>query len=40
VLYEHGGWLWVALVGTLFPVLALARFLTIGRPALVSMSET
>ena len=40
VLYEHGGWLWVGLVGTLFPVLALARFLTVGRTASVPVSET
>jgi predicted MFS family arabinose efflux permease len=26
-IYEHGGWTWVALIGTLFPLLALVRFL-------------
>ncbi|NBF01400.1 MFS transporter [Pseudomonas sp. Fl5BN2] len=25
--YEHGGWLWIVIVGSAFPLLALARFL-------------
>ncbi|PTB19699.1 MFS transporter [Trinickia symbiotica] len=32
-LYEHGGWTWVAVAGTLFPLLALGRFLFVGKPA-------
>ncbi|MGN8275971.1 MFS transporter [Pseudomonas sp. SMN5] len=27
-LYEHGGWLWVVIVGSVFPLLALLRFLS------------
>ncbi|CAH0307334.1 hypothetical protein SRABI06_04794 [Pseudomonas brassicacearum] len=26
--YEHGGWLWVVIVGSAFPLLALLRFLS------------
>ena len=32
-LYKHGGWTWVAVVGMLFPLLALSRFLFAARPA-------
>ncbi|MFL9859579.1 LysR family transcriptional regulator [Paraburkholderia madseniana] len=32
-LYRHGGWTWVAVVGMLFPLLALSRFLFAGKPA-------
>ncbi|MDR6391677.1 MFS transporter [Paraburkholderia phenoliruptrix] len=31
-LYEHGGWPLVAAVATAFPLIALAHYLTIGRP--------
>ena len=27
--YEHGGWLWIVIVGSAFPVLALLRFLSV-----------
>jgi hypothetical protein len=26
--YEHGGWLWIVIVGSAFPLLALVRFLS------------
>lgn len=29
--YEHGGWLWVVIVGSAFPLLALLRFLSTSR---------
>jgi len=32
-LYKNGGWTWVAVVGMLFPLLALSRFLFAARPA-------
>ncbi|AOI39973.1 MFS transporter [Burkholderia oklahomensis] len=31
VLYEHGGWTWIAIVGALFPLAALARFIVTSR---------
>ncbi|MGA7814888.1 FAD-dependent monooxygenase [Caballeronia sp.] len=37
VLYEHGGWLWVAIAGTTFPALALIHFLLTGRSTTVSI---
>jgi predicted MFS family arabinose efflux permease len=37
VLYEHGGWLWVAVAGTIFPALALIHFLMTGRSTAVSI---
>lgn len=32
-LYEHGGWTWIAIVGALFPLAALARFAFASRAA-------
>jgi predicted MFS family arabinose efflux permease len=32
-LYRHSGWSWVAVVGMLFPLLALSGFLFAGKPA-------
>lgn len=32
-LYEHGGWTWIAIVGALFPLAALARFAFASRVA-------
>ncbi|MGF6777685.1 MFS transporter [Paraburkholderia sp. GAS334] len=32
-LYKHGGWTWVTVVGMLFPLLALSRFLFAEKPA-------
>lgn len=29
--YEHGGWLWIVIVGSVFPLLALLRFLSASR---------
>jgi predicted MFS family arabinose efflux permease len=37
VLYEHGGWLWVAIAGTTFPALALVHFVLTGRSTAVSI---
>jgi predicted MFS family arabinose efflux permease len=31
VVYEHGGWLWIVIVGSVFPLLALLRFLSVSR---------
>jgi MFS family permease len=31
--YEHGGWLWIVIVGSVFPLLALLRFLSTSRRA-------
>jgi MFS family permease len=29
--YEHGGWLWIVIVGSAFPLLALLRFLSVSQ---------
>jgi MFS family permease len=29
--YEHGGWLWIVVVGSAFPLVALLRFLSASR---------
>jgi predicted MFS family arabinose efflux permease len=31
-LYDHGGWVWIVIVGSAFPVLALVGFLKNSRP--------
>ena len=31
--YEHGGWLWIVIVGSAFPLLALLRFLSVSQKA-------
>ncbi len=31
-LYDHGGWVWIVIVGSVFPVLALSGFLKNSRP--------
>ena len=31
--YEHGGWLWIVVVGSAFPLLALLRFLSVSQKA-------
>jgi predicted MFS family arabinose efflux permease len=31
--YEHGGWLWIVIVGSAFPLLALVRFLSVSQKA-------
>ena len=33
LLYEHGGWLWIVIVGSVFPLLALVRFLSASQNA-------
>ena len=37
-LYEHGGWTLTAIVASVFPLLALLHYLTIGRPVAVAMA--
>jgi len=29
--YEHGGWLWIVIVGSAFALLALVRFLSVSQ---------
>jgi MFS family permease len=31
VVYEHGGWLWIVIVGSAFPLVALLRFLSVSK---------
>jgi len=31
-LYEHGGWTLIAIVASVFPVIALLHYLSIGKP--------
>jgi predicted MFS family arabinose efflux permease len=31
--YEHGGWLWIVVVGSAFPLLALLHFLSVSQKA-------
>jgi hypothetical protein len=37
LVYEQGGWLWIVVVGSAFPLLALLRFLMVSKqPSLVT----
>jgi len=37
--YEHGGWLWIVIVGSVFPLLALLRFLSASQNAALAQRK-
>ena len=38
LVYEQGGWLWIVVVGSAFPLLALLRFLTVSKQPSLAMA--
>ncbi len=38
LVYEQGGWLWIVVVGSAFPLLALLRFLTVPNQPSLAMA--